>query len=355
MEGNIKRINFLLKIALILISIFYPMFAYISPTRASVSGDYPVTNFKININSADIVANAGPPPTYYCDGVMSWSPPDFKKLLSETGYDINYPSRNYSFLGQITETVGADKKVLFNVDFNYSNSSFTFRYKTICGKTYNFAIYTYFQRGTANEKLAGSLYVSKKLESKSGQVGEQVKDGDCPVQNLQSYIVTNPDEKTGITKNSVVLKWRKAEDAKCTGKQSYTISPLGPEAAGMFENPSGSGNYMGYAGNWKTKQTFTVTTMIAGAKVGSKQVTVDPGENETEKENVNTETEKKDTTTASEAKSSTCEDACKNPWGIFSPTGEIREMICNIQCAILDWMGGLIGNMINKVLVQSIL
>jgi len=55
-------------------------------------------------------------------------------------------------------------------------------------------------------------------------------------------------------------------------------------------------------------------------------------------------------------KSAGCEATCnQNKWGWLSPTKEIKDMICNMQCTVIQWMADIIGAMINGMLVKSIL
>lgn len=59
---------------------------------------------------------------------------------------------------------------------------------------------------------------------------------------------------------------------------------------------------------------------------------------------------------ADTGKSQGCTETCNaNKWGWLRPSDEIRDMICNIQCTIIDWMGSMIQAMIENLLVNSIL
>lgn len=55
-------------------------------------------------------------------------------------------------------------------------------------------------------------------------------------------------------------------------------------------------------------------------------------------------------------KSADCENACKtNKWGWLNPSAEIRDLICNMQCTVIQMMANIISAMINGMLVTSIL
>lgn len=60
-------------------------------------------------------------------------------------------------------------------------------------------------------------------------------------------------------------------------------------------------------------------------------------------------------TTTGDGQSSECKAACGHPWYKFSPSTEVQEIICNMQCVILDWLGGLIAFLIKEVLQPAAL